>query len=346
MGYSKDLSHPADRRRLKYWSERVGFEINTVNPLDCDLLVLSSNTNYRKWFKGSKVPIVLDIVDGYVGASPSFLEDFGRNTLRSIRGKSSFWDLTYTNHIKRASRGSLAIVTPSQEISEELRGVNQNVLCIPDSFQEFSNCDTKNSRAKINNPPVVNILWEGFGSNLKHFLKYARQFRQLFQTHDAHIHFVTQRSFREYGGVLKKIDTEELLTKYFRTHRERLHFYDWSIDKLQEVSEKCDFAIIPIDLSDSFAALKSENKLLSMWTLGLPVFVSPTNSYVRAMKKYEIDNRFMVSEDWSQVVTLFQGMMNLTGTKLPLGGRKQIKANLDLAVSEAWGSLIPPDHLR
>ena len=40
-------------------------------------------------------------------------------------------------------------------------------------------------------------------------------------------------------------------------------------------------SIIPIDSVDKFATLKSENKLLSMWSLGLPVLFSCIPSYSR-----------------------------------------------------------------
>ena len=59
------------------------------------------------------------------------------------------------------------------------------------------------------------------------------------------------------------------------------------------------FAIIPIDTNDRFADLKPENKLLGLWTLGLPVLFSDTQAYKRVAVQAGLDSACLTSKDWA-----------------------------------------------
>ena len=63
IGYSKDLSHPADRRRIAIWNSIPGNRINTESPLEGEMLLLSNAANLGFWIKKSHKPVVLDLVE-------------------------------------------------------------------------------------------------------------------------------------------------------------------------------------------------------------------------------------------------------------------------------------------
>ena len=62
---------------------------------------------------------------------------------------------------------------------------------------------------------------------------------------------------------------------------------------------------IPIDSRSPMAWNKSENKLLGMWSLGLPVLVSPTPSYTRVMHEAKLSECLVEDPDWNQRLSDF-----------------------------------------
>jgi hypothetical protein len=111
--YSKDLQHPGDRRRIVIWADANEATLEIHEPLNSDLLILSNGANFNYWIKKFNKPIVLDLVDGYLGEKPGWPKDFLRNLIRSISGRSNFLDFTYTRALKKACRNSDAVIVAS-----------------------------------------------------------------------------------------------------------------------------------------------------------------------------------------------------------------------------------------
>ena len=76
--YSADLSHPGDRRRIGTWSKTRRNDLQLEDPTESDLLVLSAAANFDFWINKSKQPVILDLVDGYLGEEPLFIRDLLR----------------------------------------------------------------------------------------------------------------------------------------------------------------------------------------------------------------------------------------------------------------------------
>jgi hypothetical protein len=66
-----------------------------------------------------------------------------------------------------------------------------------------------------------------------------------------------------------------------------------------------DFEFIHGDIRDKFAALKPENKLLSMWHLGLPVLFSDTPSYSRLASEANQENACIKEGEWFAALKRF-----------------------------------------
>jgi hypothetical protein len=303
--HSMDLQHPADRRRLALWARERNSDLNITNPLDSDVLVLSNAANFSYWLKRAKQPVILDLVDAYIGEDPPFQQDFLRNMLRSFRGTSNFRWITYTRHLKRAIELSSCIIVASPEQRDILLPYNDSIYVVLDDHSELDSVVTslkKSSKEPICNLHSKHLMWEGFGYTLKHFKEISESLDDYLLKENIGIFLVTNKYFPRWGGFLGKIETKDLMRKLFPKSHTLIHIIDWTIYSLANAAANSHLGIIPINRKDRFASLKSENKLLSMWHLGLLAIYSPTPAYVRVGKQVGLDLAFNSKGDWINLI--------------------------------------------
>ena len=301
--YSQNLQHPADRRRLAVWAAGRKIELNTTDPTDSDVLVLSSAANFSYWLKRVKQPVILDLVDGYLGENPSFVKDLARNIVRSFRGTSNFHWITYTRHLRKACQMSDAIIVASPEQRDLILPLNGNVFVILDDHSEFEKVLSTvviDASSTVNLAHAPHIIWEGFGFTLKHFRFMAKELDQFLQENKWGMYLITVEEFPRWGGYIGKVKTRKLIRKMFPLSWEAIEIIPWSVENLAIYAKKSDFGVIPINPMDKFASFKSENKLLSMWHLHLPVIFSDTFSYSRVAKAAEVESAIVKSDSWGQ----------------------------------------------
>ena len=301
--HSSSLIHPADRRRLFIWSKELKIKLNTESPLNSDVLVLSGAANFGYWLKRAKQPVILDLVDGYLGENPRFHKDFLRNILRSFRGTSSFKWITYTRHLKRACELSDAVVVASSEQRELILPYNSNVYIILDDHSELIEI-TKVLMAAKNSEfiaaPKPFLFWEGYGYTLKNFRFIAKDLDEFLSTKGWGMFLVTTPTFPRWGGYLGRISTQKLIRKWFPSSWKSIEIIPWSLENLVSTAAKSRLAIIPIDPCDEFAQKKSENKLLSMWQLGLPALFSNTPAYLRVAENTNNTSVCLSPNEWGE----------------------------------------------
>lgn len=299
--YSKNLQHPGDRRRLAAWSMDKGVELNVLNPLDSDVLVLSNAANFGYWIKRAKQPVILDLVDGYLGEHPSLMRDIGRNILRSIKRTSDLKWFRYTNHLKDACLKSDAVIVASIEQKEIISHFNKNVHVILDDHSELDPIEGGEDAAD-NIVPGINsrnyLFWEGFGYTLKHFQLIAHDLDEFLSQSGWGMYLLTTEEFPRWGGYIGSVKTRSLIEDWFPRSNLSIEIIPWSIENVTKYAQKSSLAIIPIDSSDRFAALKSENKLLSMWHLGLPTLFSPIPSYSRVASEAQQEQASVLNGHW------------------------------------------------
>jgi hypothetical protein len=292
--YSKALNHPADRRRLASWASASKETLNIDSPLDSDILFLSNAANFGYWLKRAKQPVVLDLVDAYMGEKPSFIKDLLRNIVRTFRGTSNLKWITYTNHLKQACYRCAAVVVASPEQRELILPFNKNVYVILDDHSELDRqirltTDTyKNDQAEDQNVHQPFIFWEGFGYTLKHFRFIASTLDDFLSTNNWGLKLITVLEFPRWGGYIGKVKTEKLIKQILPKSANLITVVPWTIENMVEHAKNARFAIIPLNPNDKFAALKSENKLMSMWHLGLLTLFSTTPAYSRVSEKAQI----------------------------------------------------------
>jgi hypothetical protein len=296
--YSANLSHPGDRRRIGTWSEVTKNDLVLDNPTDSDLLVLSADANFDYWINRAKQPVILDLVDGYLGEGPSFLRDLGRNLIRSFKGKSNYSAITFTRALRDACRNADAVIVASPEQAREVLLFNSQVYVILDDHSEL---DAARQARKIHNAEIAYpkyIFWEGFGYTIKHFEFLASNLDEFMHRSGYRLFILTNLNFARWGGYLGKVNAEKLIKKWFPKSKNQIEIIPWSIENVIRCASLSDFAIIPVDTNDKFANLKPENKLLSMWHLGLPTLFSNTYAYRRVANEVVIPELCIDAHGW------------------------------------------------
>ncbi len=299
--YSGDLQHPGDRRRLAIWAKDNSIELEIENPLESDLLVLSNAANFGYWLKRARQPVILDLVDGYLGEHPRFMKDATRNIVRSIRRTSDLRWITYTKHLRYACQKSAAIIVASHEQRDIILEFNKNVHIILDDLSELGS-PAPDSLHLISNAeqdsPKQWIFWEGFGFTLNHFQPVASEIDRFLKNSGWGMYLVTNVEFSKWGGYIGKVKARSLINKWFPLSASNIVIVPWSLKNLTDFAHRSTIGIIPIDLEDKFAVLKPENKLLSMWKLGLPCLFSPIHSYKRVAVASEQESSIVTPSQW------------------------------------------------
>jgi hypothetical protein len=303
--YAKDMSHPCDRRRLGMWSRETGNLLETSNFERAEVVVLSNACNFMKYISRVNKPVILDLVDGYLGARPGIIEDFGRNLARSFSRKSSIKWLTYNNHLVNACRKARAVVVASHEQREFILNYNKNVHVILDDHSELNS--REHAEMEFNSDGDFSrkrnaIFWEGMGVNIFHFKEIALTLDNWLSKNDWNLHLVTEETFARYSTFIGKVKTSELIRHLFPKSFRKIKIIPWTLENVRKYSAVSAFAIIPIRQDDRFAQLKSENKLLSMWTLGLPAIVSKTPAYVRVARASNQPQICLDKHHWSSAL--------------------------------------------
>jgi hypothetical protein len=300
--YSADLKHPGDRRRIGTWSKETKNELILDNPTDSDLMVLSGAANFGYWLNRAKQPVILDLVDGYLGEEPSFLRDLGRNLVRSFRGKGNYSDITFTRALQNACRKAEAVIVASPEQAKEVLSFNSQVYIILDDHSEL---DAGRHARKIFSADIADpkyIFWEGFGYTIKHFKFLASNLDEFMHRSGYRLFILTNLNFALWGGYLGKVNAEKLIKKWFPKSKHQIDIIPWSIEDVIRCASLSDFAIIPVDTNDRFANLKPENKLLSMWKLGLPTLFSSTSAYKRVAHEVGISEFCIDASGWQTIL--------------------------------------------
>jgi len=297
--YSLDLSHPADRRRIKIWIDNCAHSINLSEDhvKSGDVLILSSGASLRYWSTHHKGPVVIDLVDGYLSAGTRFIENFARNFLRASLGKSSFRSVTFTNELKRAISKCSAVIVSCPEQKKEIASINSNVICILDDHTEIKN--EISEPCNLDGEEFV-ILWEGLGYTLKHLFQVADQIKEFMHGKRVKLLVVTSSKFYRWSRRIGKVDTRKLLKKHFGEVLDNLEFIEWSIENLKMAAKRAHVGVIPLDLRDELAVSKPENKLLSFWTLCVPTLCSPVPSYVRVLSAVDSEHYLVQEAKWKE----------------------------------------------
>jgi hypothetical protein len=295
---SPDCQAPGDRRRFAGFAVRHGLDFGLLPDQDRgnDIVVMTLGSDLSVWrrLKSQNEAVVIDLVDAYLDEPVLSFRRMFRGGYKSLTRQIQRPTIRYTKMLERALSGVDGVVCASQEQMARLRQYNSNVHVVVDCLEELFE-EIPAMPLRMNE---VRLLWEGFPENLQHFTSVVTQLRGLTRLMSVTIEVVTDLSGRRRGASTYLRNFTNLMTKNGIV----TEFKPWSVEQLKMSVKKCDFAIIPIDHEDPMAWGKSENKLLSFWSMGLPALVSPTPSYRRLVDELREDLPVCTEAQWTDII--------------------------------------------
>lgn len=248
--------------------------------------------------------LAVDLVDGYLMAGPSRIEDYGRAAVRIVSRDFSPTTSRYTSWLRRAAEIADVVICSSPEQASFLRTINDNVHPILDWHGELPLTAIREGRQES---AGLSIFWEGQSATLKHLLDLAGPLRRVSRQVPLQLRVVTDPRVPIIGPRTVGPSSARLLAKAFSGSNVKVSFHRWTPANVQAVAAACDFAVLPISSQDSFARAKPENRLLIAWRLGLPCLASDTPAYSRVMREAQVDGVCRDAQEWeSGLLTNFE----------------------------------------
>jgi hypothetical protein len=172
------------------------------------------------------------------------------------------------------------------EQREKIQRLNPNVHAIVDCFDEVFDDEPRKGTDRNN----ASVMWEGFPDNLKHLSILS------ISNPNLKLEIVSLLKMRRIVNFNRETETD----KYLKHLKINYELIPWTLKNLKDTARRSMAGVIPIDVRLPMAWNKSENKLLGMWSLGLPVFTSPTPSYSRVMNEANLSECLVENIDWNQ----------------------------------------------
>ena len=273
--YTSDLQGPGDRRRFIAYARarNLSFELARFEER-YDVVVLSEAADISLWPEYSHGKIVFDLIDSYLAVPRTDLKQFLRGPIRYALGKHSRLR-DYLLSLREMCRRSDAVICATEEQKRSIMQFCNNVHVILDIHSSV----TKKIKIEYAAAKPFRLVWEGLPSNLPQLAMLAPVLRSLEGRIDFELNVLTKPG--RFPGHLWKTDPRRFLMRYF----DHVRLHDWNEETCSEIITSCDLGVIPINLADMVAIGKSENKLLGLWRMGLPVITSATPAYRRVMNE-------------------------------------------------------------
>ena len=339
IGYSPqspDLRHPVDRRRLIYWANKKGHQVVTDLNQEIDVLVLSSRSDLTYWSrKTNRPPIILDLVDGYLG-SEYLWRDWARGTGKVITGQVSGFPRPYREIISEACALSQAVICETLEQETTILPFCKNVHSILDFHEEFPMLSFNEHSAAANFPT---LMWEGLPFTAKGLLQLREAFTALSKNAKVSLEMVTDLTYPLFLGRFFYQSTEKILENIPKILGENFHLNKWSLDTVISTAQKSHIAVLPLDPLGTLNPLKAENRLLMMWRVGLPVLASPSLAYSRVMATTELDGICSTPAEWREKIIQMVEAPELRKASVERGQQYIRDTHSETLLLKAWDNL-------
>jgi glycosyltransferase involved in cell wall biosynthesis len=138
------------------------------------------------------------------------------------------------------------------------------------------------------------LVWEGMATNVKWFGEIGSALTEVHRRHPLVLHVIAPLEYREFVQRFWRRQTSRIAARHF----ENVKVYEWSEKMVSIIATSCDVAVIPLPLDRPYQRGKSENKLISFWSMGLPTVTSATPAYTRAMREAGQDLTCSSQREW------------------------------------------------
>lgn len=299
--YSSDLSYAGDRRRFPFYARRRGIDFELARPGGhYDVVVLASVADITRWAAHPRpTRLVYELIEPYLALAPSGAKSRLRGPAKFLAGEIRRPTLNYHRAIEAMCRRADAVVCSTEEQRRQLLAFCPNVHVVLDAHGELGSV-TKTHYAAGD---TLHLVWEGLGHTVEQFREIGPVLAGLASHRPVALHLVTDLRYGQYARRFPVRDTLRLARSIFRP----VHLYAWSTKTMPPIVTACDLAVIPLRLSDPFAAGKPENKLLLLWRLGMPALASATPAYRRAMAACGLEMTCADASEWSDKLARYAG---------------------------------------
>jgi hypothetical protein len=337
-----DFNHPADRRRYMFYFRRKGIEFQIAHPsksYDAVYISLTADLNEWREYKARhpRSLVILDLSDSYLVAGA--VSDTLRSVFHFLSGRTRTLRWSYKRTLLEMMEASDVLLCGSEEQKAFLARLHPNVIVMRDFYGLDLNA-TKTSY-QLSSPGTLNVLWEGFAhGNVRAF----EMLRDLLATVDGYrvkAHIVTDSRYCRFGGGHLCKATYQVLADVFRGSKVGFHLYDWNALTFSAIATRCDLAVIPVQ-DDPIAQSKPENKMLLMWSMGLPVVTSNTASYTRVMKSVGADLASAHMRDWRAKIEQLASSEEFRVTHMRAAAQYVADHCSEEAISRTWDSVFQP----
>lgn len=289
--YSNALDRPGDRRRFAYYASKRGIRFEIADPAkEYDLVILSARADISVWSRYPKAKLVYDLIDSYLAIPRTDLKGRLRGLFKFLSRQSRYLQLDHWKAIGSMCTRADAVVCSTEEQRHDILKFCPNVHIILDVHMGV----TRTIKTDYSAGRPFRLVWEGLPQTLGSLELIRSVLDQLRGRYPIEMHVVTDRNYFRYMGQYGKADT---LTAAQRILPD-VHFHEWKEEDCADIICSCDLAVIPLDMTDPFAAGKPENKLLLFWRMGMPVVTSASPAYVRAMQAAGMDLVAKDETDW------------------------------------------------
>ena len=301
IGYvpmSANLNSPGDKRRFVYYAKLRNINFEIADPSEkYDLVVLTQNSDLSVWKDYDKggAKIVYDFIDSYLAISKNNIKGRLRGLAKYFSGQSRNLIANHWKALEDMCLRADAVICSTQEQRNDITKFCSNVHIILDSHMEVARTHKSDYSTKI----PFRLVWEGLPQNIYSLKSIVPAMKELSLKQPIELHIITDISFNRYLGKYGKKNTLEVARKLFKN----VIFHEWDEKTFANHICSCDLAVLPLNLSDPFAAGKPENKLLLFWRLGMPVVTSAIPAYLRAMNLAGMAYTVKHEGDWIKILS-------------------------------------------
>lgn len=298
--YSDKLDKPGDRRRFCYYAKKRNVDFEIARPSkEYDVVIVTERGDLSVWGRlgNKKTKLVYDFIDSYLSIPRYDPKGMLRGLAKYIAGESRHLQLDHWKAIERMCGRSAAVICTTEEQKKAISGFCANTHMILD----FHTDTVRNTKERYAAGSVFNFVWEGLPHNIGSLYEIKDVLAELGAEHNIVLHIVTDLKYNQYMGKFGRRNTVDLAGKLF----DNIRIHEWDEKTCSSIVTGCDMALIPIPLNDPLAYGKPENKLLLFWRMGMPVIVSATPAYSRAMKKCGLAMACRTKAEWRQALVKY-----------------------------------------
>ena len=295
---SRDLNHPADRRRFTYFAKTMGLNYEIYDrKKNYDIVILSETSDISLWRRSKKdFKIIFNLNDSYLSERNNIKSKL-RGLGKFITRQNRFLELDFSKALQNMCLRADAVICSTDMQRGILNNYSDNIHLMFDAH--FDEINLKKESYEMHKP--FRLVWEGLPTNAHQLLTLSKLIYNSRIKEKIELHVVTDKSFYKFLNKYFKVNIRNLL----KTLEIKTTFHEWTIENLQKVVINCDLGVIPINNKEPMMAGKPENKLLLMWRMALPVLVSSTPAYEKVMKQANQDNYIDQESEWIRLIEEF-----------------------------------------